>query len=77
MPDRKRLSVEQQQAWRSFIETEHRLERHLSQHLQREFGLSAADFEVLVNLSEAPGTGCGCSRWVRPPSGRKAGSPIT
>ncbi|BBY55503.1 winged helix-turn-helix transcriptional regulator [Mycobacterium koreense] len=55
MPDRKRLSVEQQQAWRSFIETEHRLERHLSQHLQREFGLSAADFEVLVNLSEAPG----------------------
>ncbi len=55
MPDRNRLTAEEQQAWRSFIETEHRLERHLARHLQREFGLSAADFEVLVNLSEAPG----------------------
>jgi DNA-binding MarR family transcriptional regulator len=33
----------------------HLLERHLVQHLQREFGLSDSDFEVLVNLSEAPG----------------------
>lgn len=32
----------------------HFLERHLVGHLQRESGLSAADFEVLVNLSEAP-----------------------
>src|SRR5262249_25667898 len=30
------------------------LERHLTQHLLREFGLSDSDYEVLVNLSEAP-----------------------
>lgn len=33
----------------------HLLERHLMWHLQQEFGLSGPDFEVLVNLSEAPG----------------------
>ncbi len=33
----------------------HLLERHLMWHLQQESGLSGADFEVLVNLSEAPG----------------------
>src|ERR1700754_3905494 len=32
----------------------HLLERHLVLHLQREFGLSDSDFEILVNLSEAP-----------------------
>jgi DNA-binding MarR family transcriptional regulator len=42
-------------AWRSFVEMRHLLERHLIWHLQREFGLSGSDFEVLVNLSEAPG----------------------
>ncbi len=30
------------------------LEAHLARHLHREFGLSASDFEILVNLSEAP-----------------------
>ena len=29
------------------------LETHLERHLQREFGLSKSDFEILVNLSEA------------------------
>ena len=28
---------------------------HLHRHLQSEFGLSGSDFEILVNLSEAPG----------------------
>lgn len=49
------LSSDELQAWRSFVDMHHRLERHLVGHLQREFGLSGSDFEILVNLSEAPG----------------------
>jgi DNA-binding MarR family transcriptional regulator len=48
------LTGEEQAAWRSFVEMRHLLERHLVRHLQREFELSDSDFEVLVNLSEAP-----------------------
>jgi DNA-binding MarR family transcriptional regulator len=48
------LSGDELAAWRTFVEMYHLLERHLGAHLQREFGLSNADFEVLVNLSEAP-----------------------
>jgi DNA-binding MarR family transcriptional regulator len=48
------LDDDEQDAWRTFIEMRHLLERHLVSHLQREFGLSDSDFEVLVNLSEAP-----------------------
>jgi DNA-binding MarR family transcriptional regulator len=49
------LDDDEMAAWRSFVEMRHLLERHLVQHLQRDFGLSDSDFEVLVNLSEAPG----------------------
>jgi DNA-binding MarR family transcriptional regulator len=55
VPDQPPLSADEQQAWRSFIEMAHKLERHLALHLRREFGLSESDFEILVNLSEAPG----------------------
>jgi DNA-binding MarR family transcriptional regulator len=48
------LTDDEQAAWRSFVEMRHLLERHLGRHLQREFGLSDSDYEVLVNLSEAP-----------------------
>ncbi|GFG65498.1 MarR family transcriptional regulator [Mycobacterium kubicae] len=48
------LDADEQAAWRSFVDMHHLLERHLASNLQREFGLSAADFEILVNLSEAP-----------------------
>lgn len=54
MADEPWLSVEEQETWRAFTEMRHILERHLERHLQREFGLSDPDFEVLVNLSEAP-----------------------
>ncbi|ADB30776.1 transcriptional regulator, MarR family [Kribbella flavida DSM 17836] len=47
------LSEDEQQAWRSHLLMWKRLEAHLSRHLQREFGLSASDFEILVNLSES------------------------
>ncbi|MBJ7341111.1 MarR family transcriptional regulator [Mycolicibacterium sp.] len=49
------LDDEQRRAWRSFVEMHHLLERHLVKHLQQDFDISDSDFEVLVNLSEAPG----------------------
>lgn len=54
MTDEPWLSDREQDAWRSFLTMQRRLKTHLSRHLQKEFGLSSADFEILVNLSEAP-----------------------
>lgn len=54
MAGKGRLSQEELDAWRAFVAMRHGLERHLVAHLQREFGLSDSDFEILVNLSEAP-----------------------
>jgi DNA-binding MarR family transcriptional regulator len=47
------LDDDEQQAWRSYLLMWKSLEAHLSRHLQREFGLSSSDFEILVNLSES------------------------
>jgi DNA-binding MarR family transcriptional regulator len=47
------LDEAEQRAWRSYLLMRRRLETHLSRHLQREFGVSKADFEILVNLSES------------------------
>jgi DNA-binding MarR family transcriptional regulator len=47
------LDEEEQQAWRNYLLMRRTLETHLTRHLQREFGLSASDFEILVNLSES------------------------
>lgn len=41
-------------AWRAFIETAITLLATLDNELQAAHGLSAGDYEVLVNLSEAP-----------------------
>ncbi|KUI45386.1 MarR family transcriptional regulator [Mycobacterium sp. IS-1590] len=54
MAGRGRLTEEELGAWRAFVTMRHLLERHLVMHLQREFGLSDSDFEILVNLSQAP-----------------------
>ena len=48
------LDDAEQQAWRRFVTMQSRLQARLSQQLQRETGLSETDYEVLVNLSEAP-----------------------
>jgi len=53
MPEDWSLTAEEQRAWRRYVEMQHGLERHLAQHLQREFGMSESDFEILVNLSES------------------------
>ncbi|WP_199239600.1 MULTISPECIES: MarR family winged helix-turn-helix transcriptional regulator [Kribbella] len=47
------LDDDEQKAWRSYLLMRKTLETHLSRHLQREFGLSESDFEILVNLSES------------------------
>jgi DNA-binding MarR family transcriptional regulator len=41
-------------AWRGFISMQTQLLRRLARQLQRDTGLSEADYEVLVQLSEAP-----------------------
>ena len=47
------LDDDEQKAWRSYLLMRKTLETHMARHLQREFGLSGSDFEILVNLSEA------------------------
>lgn len=49
------LSEDELRAWRAYMAMHQTLGRHLHQHLQREFGLSDSDFEILVTLSEADG----------------------
>ena len=48
------LNPQEAQAWRQFLRMSSRLRRQLGAELQRTTKLSAADYEVLVNLSEAP-----------------------
>ncbi|MGV0635108.1 MarR family winged helix-turn-helix transcriptional regulator [Mycolicibacillus trivialis] len=55
MTDEPWLTPEEQRAWRSFVAMRQQLDRHLQRHMQQECGLSGPDFEILVNLSEAPG----------------------
>jgi DNA-binding MarR family transcriptional regulator len=52
--DERWLDEAEQNAWRSYLRMRRTLETHLARHLQREFGLSESDFEILVNLSESP-----------------------
>lgn len=47
------LDPDEQQTWRRYMRMQIHLQRRLSQQLQRDSGLSDADFGVLVNLSEA------------------------
>ncbi|WP_141309731.1 MarR family winged helix-turn-helix transcriptional regulator [Streptomyces spinoverrucosus] len=48
------LTAEEQHAWRSFVRLHERLGGRLSRLLQAESKLSAADYAVLVNLTDAP-----------------------
>ncbi len=48
------LTDEEQRAWRAFLALDQQLFAHLARSLQRDSDLSAADYEVLVQLSEAP-----------------------
>ena len=48
------LTAEEQHAWRSFVRLHERLGGRLSRLMQSESKLSAADFAVLVSLTDVP-----------------------
>ena len=48
------LTTEQQQHWRAYIAASELLSDRLSRELQASHGLTLADYEILVRLSEAP-----------------------
>jgi DNA-binding MarR family transcriptional regulator len=49
------LTAEEQRAWRAYLRTGTLLAARLNRQLQAESGLSLPEYEVLVQLSEAPG----------------------
>ncbi|WP_434438762.1 MarR family winged helix-turn-helix transcriptional regulator [Lentzea sp. E54] len=49
------LSEEESNAWHHFVQAYHLLERQIEQQLQRDAGLSHAQYNVLIVLSEQPG----------------------
>jgi len=49
------LNAEQQKHWRDYIAATTLLQERLSRELQAAHGLTMADYEILVRLSEAPG----------------------
>ena len=46
------LSAEQQELWRGYLTMVGRLDAEMNRQLQRDCGLSLADYDVLVQLSE-------------------------
>ena len=65
------LSEREQHAWRRFLLMQGQLRARLGSQLQKETDLSEADYEVLVNLSEAPDSQLrpselgGATRWEK------------
>jgi DNA-binding MarR family transcriptional regulator len=53
--ERRRLSVGELAVWRALVDTTGELRRRLSTQLAEESGLSPADYQVLLGLSEAEG----------------------
>jgi len=49
------LTPEQQRTWRTYLQVSTLLPAYLARQLQRDSGLSLPEYEVLVQLSEAPG----------------------
>ncbi|REF94697.1 MarR family transcriptional regulator [Asanoa ferruginea] len=54
MPEPHWLSDRELAAWRAFLTMEEDVRRHMNRHLLTTFGLSVADYAVLVGLSDAP-----------------------
>ena len=52
MTDPRWLDDREQQAWRSYLAMQNRLQAHLNRRLQADSGLSLADFTVLVELTD-------------------------
>jgi DNA-binding MarR family transcriptional regulator len=49
------LDEREQRAWRGYIALSTEVQRRVARQLQRETGLTSAEYAVLVSLSEAPG----------------------
>jgi DNA-binding MarR family transcriptional regulator len=49
------LSEEEQRAWRGLLRMTSQLNARMNRQLQQDYGISLADYEVLVVLSETPG----------------------
>lgn len=49
------LTEDEQRAWRAFLEATQLLFHRLDRELQQDAGLSQAEYEILVRLSEVPG----------------------
>ena len=49
------LSDDQQRVWRNYVAMTGRLQAAMNRQLQRDHGLSLADYDVLVALDEQPG----------------------
>jgi DNA-binding MarR family transcriptional regulator len=49
------LSEDEQRSWRAFLAVQLLLPDQLGRDLQRQHGLTHADYEILVQLSESPG----------------------
>ncbi|MFI6231318.1 MarR family winged helix-turn-helix transcriptional regulator [Micromonospora echinospora] len=47
------LDDDEQRAWRAYLQMQNRLTAHLGRQLQQDSGLSLADYEVLVALTDA------------------------
>jgi DNA-binding MarR family transcriptional regulator len=54
MADAPWLDAREQRAWRAFLDVRRELLAELNRQLTRDAGLSGADYELLVPLSEAP-----------------------
>ncbi|WP_238008627.1 MarR family winged helix-turn-helix transcriptional regulator [Dactylosporangium sp. AC04546] len=54
-PEPNWLNEREQRAWRGWIALQAEINRRLARQLQRETGLTGAEYAVLVSLSEAPG----------------------
>lgn len=48
------LTADEQRAWRTYVRMSSLLPAHLNRQLQRDSGLTLPEYEVLVQLSEAP-----------------------
>ncbi|MGH3921606.1 MAG: MarR family winged helix-turn-helix transcriptional regulator [Pseudonocardiaceae bacterium] len=56
MSDTRWLDDGEQRSWRAYLQMHGQLTARLNRQLQADSGLSLADYEVLVHLSEAPET---------------------
>jgi DNA-binding MarR family transcriptional regulator len=52
------LTEDEQRAWRGLLRMTSQLNARMNRQLQDEYGISLADYEVLVALSEAPAGRC-------------------